>query len=48
MEAKTALAADPGFAHLRDRIALIAGERLATEIDASVASPDDLARMLRG
>ncbi|MBB3180959.1 ATP-binding protein [Variovorax sp. Sphag1AA] len=48
MESKMALAADPGFAHLRDHIKQIARERLAAEIDASVFSPDDLVRMLRG
>lgn len=44
--AKLALAADPLFDRLRDRIAALAQERLAAEIDSSAWSPTDVATLL--
>lgn len=48
MRAKLALAAHPLFGHLRDRIAALAQERLAAEVDSSVAEMSDLARLFEG
>ncbi|MDR6453447.1 hypothetical protein [Variovorax paradoxus] len=48
VEAKLAMAADPAFAHLRDHITMVARDRLATDIDASVFSPHEVAQTLRG
>lgn len=44
--AKLALAADPLFDSLRDRIAALAQERLAAEIDSSAWSPTEVAALL--
>jgi hypothetical protein len=46
--AKLALAADPLFERLRDRIAALAQERLAAEIDSSAWSPTEVATLLSG
>ena len=43
-----ALAADPLFQHVRDRIAALALERLAAEIDASAWSPTEVGALLVG
>jgi hypothetical protein len=43
--AKLALAADPLFARLRDRIAALAQERLAAEIDSSAWTPTEVATL---
>lgn len=48
LQAKLKLAADPLFAEIRDRIAVIARERLATELDGSAFSADDLAKLFDG
>ncbi len=44
--AKRALAADPLFERLRDRIAALAQERLAAEIDSSAWTPTEVATLL--
>jgi hypothetical protein len=44
--AKLALGADPLFVHLRDRIAALAQERLAEEIDSSAWKPTEIATLL--
>lgn len=44
--AKLTLAADPLFARARDRIAALAQERLAAEIDSSVWTPAEVATLL--
>lgn len=44
--AKLALAADPLFGRLRDRIAALAQERLAEEIDSSAWTPTEVATLL--
>lgn len=44
--AKLALAADPLFESLRDRIAALAQERLAAEIDSSAWAPTEVATVL--
>jgi hypothetical protein len=46
LRAKLALAADPLFADLRDRIAALAQERLAAEIDSSAWIPTEVATLL--
>ena len=46
LSAKLALAADPLFEHLRDRIATLAQERLAAEIDSSAWAPTEVATVL--
>jgi len=46
LSAKLALAADPIFERLRDRIAALAQERLAEEIDSSAWTPTEVARLL--
>lgn len=46
LSAKLALAADPLFDHLRDRIAALAHERLAAEIDSSAWTPTEVATLL--
>jgi hypothetical protein len=48
MRAKLALAAHPMFGHLGDRIAALAQERLAAEVDSSVAEVSDLAGLFKG
>ena len=47
-QAKLELASDSMFAHAKDRIAALAQERLAEEIDASVATMAELARLYHG
>jgi hypothetical protein len=44
--AKVALSADPLFARLRDRIAALAHERLAAELDSSAWTPTEVATLL--
>lgn len=46
LSAKLALAADPLFERLRDRIAALAQERLAAEIDSSAWAPAEVATLL--
>ena len=46
LSSKRALAADPLFERLRDRIAALAQERLASEIDLSAWTPTEVARLL--
>lgn len=46
LKAKLALAADPLFVRLRDRIAVLAKERLAAEIDSSAWKPTEVATLL--
>ncbi len=46
LSAKLALAADPLFERLRDRIAALAQERLAAEIDSSAWTPTEVAKLL--
>lgn len=46
LSAKLALAADPLFERLRDRIAALAQERLAAEIDSSAWPPTEVATLL--
>lgn len=46
LSAKLALAADPLFEPLRDRIATLAQERLAAEIDSSAWTPTEVAILL--
>jgi hypothetical protein len=46
LSAKLALAADPLFERLRDRIAALAQERLAAEIDSSAWAPTEVATVL--
>jgi hypothetical protein len=46
LNAKLALAADPLFERLRDRIAALAQERLAAEIDSSAWTPTEVATLL--
>jgi len=46
LSAKLALAADPLFERLRDRIAALAQERLAAEIDSSAWTPTEVATLL--
>jgi hypothetical protein len=46
LSAKLALAADPLFERLRDRIAALAQERLAAEIDCSVWLPTEVSTLL--
>jgi hypothetical protein len=46
LRAKLALAADPLFADLRDRIAALAHERLAAEIDSSSWTPMEVATLM--
>lgn len=46
LRAKLALAADPLFERLRDRIAALALERLAEEIDSSTWKPTEVATLL--
>jgi hypothetical protein len=46
--AKLAVAADPLFERLRDRIAALAQERLAAEVDSSAWSPTEVAKLLSG
>ncbi|NTV09508.1 MAG: ATP-binding protein [Zoogloea sp.] len=46
LSAKLALAADPLFERLRDRIAALAQERLAAEIDSSAWNPTEVATLL--
>lgn len=46
LSAKLALAADPLFERLRDRIAALAQERLAAEIDSSAWPPAEVATLL--
>jgi hypothetical protein len=46
LSAKLALAADPLFVRLRDRIAALAKERLAAEIDSSAWKPTEVATLL--
>lgn len=46
LSAKLALAADPLFERLRDRIAALARERLAAEIDSSAWTPTEVATLL--
>ena len=46
--AKQALAADPLFERLKDRIAALAQERLAAEIDSSAWTPSEVATLLSG
>lgn len=46
LSAKLALAADPLFERLRDRIAALAQERLAAEIDSSAWAPAEVAAIL--
>lgn len=46
LRAKRALAADPLFERLRDRIAALAQERLAAEIDSSAWTPTEVATLL--
>ncbi|TAK94398.1 MAG: hypothetical protein EPO09_09795 [Aquabacterium sp.] len=48
MTAKLALANDPDFSYARDHISQLARERLAAEIDASIFSPDDVAKSFNG
>lgn len=48
VDAKLMLTASPNFAHMRDRIKVLARERLAVEIDSSVFDAEELAKMLRG
>lgn len=48
MRAKLELAAHPIFGHLRDRIATLAHERLAAEVDSSVAEIPELASLFEG
>lgn len=48
MRAKLELAAHPIFGHLRDRIAALAHERLAAEVDSSVAEISELATLFEG
>lgn len=48
MEAKLALARESALASSRDHIKMLAYERLANEIDASVFTPEDVADLLRG
>jgi hypothetical protein len=48
LTAKLALAVDPLFAHLRDRITTLAHERLAAEIDSSAWTPTEMASLLTG
>lgn len=48
LSAKLTLAADPIFEHLRDRIAALAQERLAAELDASAWTPTEIAILLTG
>lgn len=47
LSAKLALAADPLFERLRDRIAALAHERLAAEIDSSAWTPTEVATLSR-
>jgi hypothetical protein len=47
-QAKLELASDPMFTHARDRIAALAQERLAEEIDASVTTMAELAGLYHG
>lgn len=46
LSVKLALAADPLFERLRDRIAALAQERLAAEIDSSAWTPTEVATLL--
>ncbi|MNY86612.1 hypothetical protein D3C78_28200 [compost metagenome] len=46
LSAKLALAGDPLFERLRDRIAALAHERLAAEIDSSAWTPTEVATLL--
>jgi hypothetical protein len=46
LSAKLALAADPLFERLRDRIAALAQERLAAEIDSSAWTPTEVATLM--
>lgn len=48
MRAKLALAAHKMFGHLRDRIAALAQERLAAEVDSSFAEMTELAGLFEG
>lgn len=48
MRAKLALAAHQTFDHLRDRIAALAQERLAAEVDSSFAEISELAGLFEG
>ena len=48
LNAKLALAADPIFERLRDRIAALACERLATEVDSGAWTPTEIASLLTG
>ncbi|GAB2875821.1 hypothetical protein GCM10027093_09080 [Paraburkholderia jirisanensis] len=48
MRTKLILAAHPPFAHLQDRIAALAQERLASELDTAVFDASELARMFEG
>ncbi len=48
LEAKLELATVPAFAHVRDRIAMMARERLAAEVDQITFGPVEVARMLEG
>lgn len=48
MRAKLELATHPIFGHLRDRIAALAQERLAAEVDSSIAEMSELAGLLEG
>lgn len=48
MRAKLELAAHPMFGNLRDRIAALAQERLAAEVDSSVAEMSELASLFEG
>ncbi|VWB54162.1 hypothetical protein BLA15945_02531 [Burkholderia lata] len=48
MRAKLALAAHPLFARLQDRIAALAQERLASELDTGSVEVSELARMFEG
>lgn len=45
LNAKLALAVDPLFEHLKDRIAALAHERLAEEIDSSTWEPKEIATL---
>lgn len=48
LSAKLALASDPHFVRLRDRIAALAQEHLAAEIDSSAWTPTEVATLLSG
>lgn len=48
MRAKLALAAHPMFGYLKDRIAALAQERLAAEVDSSVSEVSELAGLFEG